>query len=112
MDSHYKYVVRAVIVTPIFGINLRSTNAMVSLLLVLVVLDGYISSDFRALKMMNTYIAILLCIIAGTKLLFVFRDVVHGVLKKLGFDHNKTGKRVGYHPSHLVSRCLVLQILN
>ena len=92
MGPDYKYVATAVILESVFGINLRSPTIVFSSVLVL--LDGVITSDVRMFKMLNTFVAIILCIIAGTKLLFVFRDVVNGVLKKLGFDHKKTGTTV------------------
>lgn len=60
----------------------------------LVLADGYIPSDARGLKMINTYVALITCLLVGTKLLFVFKNVVSGVLKKLDIDHAKGSSRV------------------
>ena len=61
---------------------------------VLVIYDGYITSDYRSWKTLNTIVAITCCLVVGCKLLFIFRDVVDGVLKKIGYDHDAIGSRV------------------
>jgi len=39
-------------------------------------LDGYISSVYPFAKMLNTYLALFICFTVGTKLMFVYRDLV------------------------------------
>ncbi len=55
--------------------------------IVLVLVDGYLPAALRGLKLLNTYIAIIVCVIVGTKLMYVFRTTVTQVLKKIN-KHN------------------------
>ena len=46
------------------------------------------------LKLMNTYIAIILVLIAGTKLMYIFHNTVVEVLEKINEVHNNTRFKV------------------
>lgn len=44
-------------------------------------LDGYITSSDRWFKMINTYLAFIICVAVGTKLMFIYRDLVTSTLE-------------------------------
>lgn len=64
--------------------------------------DGYISSTHPYLKMLNTYLALIVCFTVGTKLMFIYRDLVvevldstRGMAKSDNFKHkNLTQEQV------------------
>ena len=61
-------------------------------IIILLIIDGYVPGELKFLKMLNTYIAIGAVLIVGTKLMFIFRDVVHATLDTVDVNHASSCK--------------------